>query len=128
METTASLTLQGLRGLVCVSLCKDSWFGVLLGSKSQVGKSPTYGSMKVVSYMLVFNVDNGPTRPGDLLDFGSEEIRRTNVSDHFRKSRMQDLFYSRSADLPKNHGNHGNLERICFERFNSPVLRGSPCC
>lgn len=52
------------------------WFGVLLGSKSQVVKSPTYDSMKVVSYMLVFNVDSGPTRPGDLLDFGGEEIRR----------------------------------------------------
>lgn len=65
METAASLTLQGLRDR----------FGVLLGIESQVGKSPSYDSTKVVSDMLVFNVDSWPTRPGDLLDFGSEEIR-----------------------------------------------------
>lgn len=66
METAASLTLQGFRNR----------FGVLLGIESQVGKSPSYDSTKVVSNMLVFNVDSWPTRPGDLLDFGSEEIMR----------------------------------------------------
>ena len=66
METAASLTLQGLRDR----------FGVLLGIESQVGKSQSYDSTKVVSDMLVFNVDSWPMRPGDLLDFGSEEIRR----------------------------------------------------
>ena len=65
METAASLTLQGLRDR----------FGVLLGIESQVGKSPSYDSTKVVSNMLIFNVDSWPTCPGDLLDFGSEEIR-----------------------------------------------------
>lgn len=64
METAAIFTLQGL--------CDR--FGVLLGSKSQVGKSLSYDSMKVVSDMLVFNIDSWPMRPGDLLDFGSEEI------------------------------------------------------
>ena len=64
METAASLTLQGLHNR----------FGVLLGTESQVGKSPSYDSTKVVSDMLVFNIDSWPTRPGDLLDFRSEEI------------------------------------------------------
>ena len=70
METAASLTLQGLRNR----------FGVLLGIESQGGKSPSYDSMKVVSDMLVFKVDSWPMRPGDLLDFGSEEIRRLGFS------------------------------------------------
>lgn len=65
METAASLTLQGLHDRL----------GVLLGIESQVGKSPSYDSTKVVSDMLVFNVDSWPTRPGDLLDFGNEEIK-----------------------------------------------------
>lgn len=64
LETAASLTLQGLHDR----------FGVLLGIKSQVGKSPSYDSTKVASDMLVFNVDSWSTRPVDLFDFGSEEI------------------------------------------------------
>jgi len=64
METATSLTLQGLHNR----------FGVLLGIESQVGKCPSYDSMKVVSDMLLFNVDSWPTYPSDLLDFGSEEI------------------------------------------------------
>ena len=65
METATSLTLQGLRDR----------FGVLLGIESRVGKSLSYDSTKVVSDMLIFNVDSWPTHPGELLDFGSEEIR-----------------------------------------------------
>ena len=65
METAVSLTLQGLRDR----------FGVLLGIENQVDKSPSYDSVKVVSDMLVFNVNSWPTRSGDL-DFGSKEIMR----------------------------------------------------
>ncbi len=66
METAVSLTMQGLR----------ERFGVLLGSESQASETSNYGSNHVVSDMLVFNVDSWPTIPGDLLDFGREEIMR----------------------------------------------------
>ena len=94
IETFVSLTtMQGL--------CKR--FGMLLGTKNQASETSNYNSKRVVSDMLVFNIDSWPTIPGDLLDFGREEVMHlTVVLAYFRESRLQDLCYSRSVDLSEN--------------------------